>query len=276
MHLEFAKMHGLGNDFMVVDLVTRQYELQPEQIRLWGDRRTGIGFDQLLAVMPPADPTADFRYRIFNADGSEAEQCGNGARCFAKFVTDRKLTIKTCLTLETSGGLIHTELMDNDAVLVDMGMPETDPERIPFKTEERAISYSLRVGDETYEITPVSIGNPHAVMFVDDVAETKVAEIGASIQRSDRFPESVNVGFLQIIDQSFARLRVYERGAGETLACGTGACAAMVAGRLHGRFKDRAKISLPGGKIRIMWHGENSPVRMVGPAALVYEGRVHV
>jgi len=269
-------MHGLGNDFMVVDLVTQHFDLTPEHVRSWADRKTGVGFDQLLVIAPPADPSADFRYLIYNADGSQAEQCGNGARCFAKYVADHQLSVKSQLTLETTSGFIQTEMLDADNVQVDMGVPCTEPERVPFETATPALSYQLAMGTETVDVTPVSVGNPHAVIFVADITSAPVEEVGTAVQQSGRFPQGVNVGFLQVIDQGFGRLRVFERGVGETRACGSGACAAMVAGQLHGRLQHRAKLSLPGGKLRLWWQGPNSPVRMAGSAVLVFEGQINV
>lgn len=281
MSLHFAKMHGLGNDFMVVDLVSQHAELTVERIKSWGDRRTGVGFDQLLVVRPPTDPSADFRYQIFNADGTEAQQCGNGARCFARFVKDSALSVKSCLTLETLGGMIQTEIIDESTVQVDMGEPIVDPVRVPFRPEmarivDGGVGYAMDVNGERVEFTPVSIGNPHAVIFVDDVINAPLETLGPAIQASAAFPEGVNVGFLQVVDSGFARLRVFERGVGETRACGTGACAAMVAGQLHGRLGTRAKISLTGGKARLRWQGANSTVKMSGPATHIYEGQINL
>ncbi|MDE0422732.1 MAG: diaminopimelate epimerase [Gammaproteobacteria bacterium] len=276
MKLRFAKMHGLGNDFMVVDLVTQRGMPTPDQVRSWSDRRTGVGFDQLLAVLPPSAPDADFRMRIFNADGSQAEQCGNGARCFAQFVVEEELTVKRDLLVETEGGNIRTELLDNGQVRVDMGVPSTVPEEVPFLAEEAKTSYVIDVGDSRVEVTPVSVGNPHAVVFVNNVAHADIDGIGSALQHHERFPEQVNVGFLQVVDRRFARLRVYERGTGETRACGTGACAAMVAARLHDRLEARAKISLPGGKLRLEWQGRGSPATLSGSAKLVFTGRIEL
>ena len=276
MKLRFAKMHGLGNDFMVVDLVTQRGMPTPDQVRTWSDRRTGVGFDQLLAVLPPGDPDADFRMRIFNADGSEAEQCGNGARCFAQFVVEEELTVKRDLLVETEGGNIRTELLDVSQVRVDMGVPSTEPDEVPFLTEEDATSYDIDVGEDSVEVTPVSMGNPHAVIFVNNVARADIEGIGRALQHHERFPEQVNVGFLQVVDRRFGRLRVYERGAGETRACGSGACAAMVAARLHDRLEARAKISLPGGKLRLEWQGQGSTAKLSGPTQFVYTGRIEL
>ena len=276
MKLRFAKMHGLGNDFMVVDLVTQRGMPTPEDVRSWSDRRTGVGFDQLLAALPPRDPDADFRMRIFNADGSEAEQCGNGARCFARFVVEEQLTVKRDLLVETAGGSIRTELLDGEQVRVDMGVPNTDPAAVPFLADGAATSYVIDLGDTCVEVTPVSIGNPHAVVFVENVSQADIEGIGGALQHHERFPEQVNVGFLQVVDRRFGRLRVYERGVGETRACGSGACAAMVAARVHEKFESRAKISLPGGKIRLEWQGHGSPATLSGPTQFVYTGRIEL
>lgn len=276
MKLRFAKMHGLGNDFMVVDLVTQRGMPSPDQVRQWSDRRTGVGFDQLLAVLPPSDPDADFRMRIFNADGSEAEQCGNGARCFARFVVEEELTVKQDLLVETEGGPIRTEMLGNGQVRVDMGVPNTAPAAVPFLADQAATSYVIDLEEDRVEVTPVSMGNPHAVVFVDNVSRADVEGIGSALQSHERFPEQVNVGFLQVVDRRFGRLRVYERGAGETRACGSGACAAMVAARLHDRLDSRAKISVPGGKLRLEWQGHGSPATLSGPTQFVYTGRIEL
>jgi diaminopimelate epimerase len=283
MHLEFAKMHGLGNDFMVLDLVTQAVALDASLIRAWADRRTGVGFDQLLAIEPPTDPAADFRYRIYNADGAEVEQCGNGARCAARYIAHRELSPKSVLVMQTLGGDIRTRLLDDDQVEVDMGEPRTAPERVPFDPRadggafpvvDRPPAYSLTVDDRRYEVTPVSMGNPHCVLFVDNVAEAPVEVLGAALVRHPAFPEGANVGFCQVVDPGFVRLRVFERGVGETRACGSGACAAVVAAQLRGDVGQRVKVSLPGGKVRITWQGQGTAVKMTGPATLVYEGRI--
>jgi len=281
MTLEFAKMHGLGNDFMVIDLISQDLCLTPAQITAWADRRTGIGFDQLLTVEPPTEPDADFRYRIYNADGSEVEQCGNGARCVARFVELLKLSPKTTLHLQTLGGSIVTQLLDEHAVEVDFGVPSTKPADVPFDPAaacephvEDSLTYRLQCGARQYELTPVSIGNPHGVLFVPDIGDAPVEEVGSQLVKHPFFPNGANIGFCQIVDPGFLRLRVFERGVGETRACGTGACAAVVAGRLAGRLNQRVKVSLPGGKIRISWQGPGTPVRMAGPANLVYQGHI--
>lgn len=281
MKLEFAKMHGLGNDFMVVDLISQDLSFSAEQISAWADRRTGVGFDQLLAIEPPTDPDADFRYRIYNADGAEVEQCGNGARCAARFIDYLKLSPKPTLRLQTLGGPIETQLIDEHTVEVNLGVPSNKPSDVPFSVasacqpyEPETLAYRLQCGAQQYELTPVSIGNPHGVMFVPDIATAPVAELGAQLVNHSFFPEGANIGFCQVVDQGFARLRVFERGVGETRACGTGACAAVVAGQLAGKFGQRVKISLPGGKVRIGWQGADTPVRMAGPANLVYQGNM--
>ena len=279
MNLRFTKMHGLGNDFMVVDLVSQGLDLDLKRIRAWSDRRTGIGFDQLLAVFPPAVPDADFNFRIFNSDGGEAEQCGNGGRCVARFVRDRALTKKRRLALDTSGGRMHTRLLKDGRVRAEMSIPGIEGPRIPFRpdlTTEDGSCYRLEVDGESVAFTPVSMGNPHAVIMVDDIDKARVESVGAALQASDAFPEGVNVGFLQVLDPENARLRVFERGAGETRACGSGACAAMVAGNLRGLLRPRATLSLPGGDIELAWPGKCSPITMTGPAVSVYEGRVQL
>lgn len=286
--LRFAKMHGLGNDFMLVDLVSQDIQLAPERVRAWADRHTGVGFDQLLAVLPPDDPDADFRFRVFNADGTEAEQCGNGARCFARFVVDEKLTSKRRLTLQTSGGVTRTDLRPGGQVRVALGKPQVSgPDRFvaapeaagagvqePSAPLAAGFSERVEVAGQSVALTPVLLGNPHAVVFVPDVAAADVAGVGAALQRHERFPEQVNVGFLQVVDDKFGRLRVYERGAGETRACGSGAGAAMVAARLHGHWQEHATIALPGGVLRARWRGGRAAVEIEGPVEVVYRGRI--
>ena len=276
MLLHFTKMHGLGNDFMVLDLISQKARLRPEQIRRLADRHFGIGFDQLLTVEPPTTPDADFRYRIFNADGSEVENCGNGARCFAVFVHDKKLTCKQTLKVETAGGPLILQLNDKGLVTVDMGVPRLKPDEIPFQAAQQAISYPLQLQNQSLEVGAVSMGNPHAVLRVDDVLNFPVEQIGPQIEQHSHFPKRVNAGFLQVISRNQGRLRVYERGAGETLACGTGACAAMVYGRLQGWFDSRVEMHLPGGCLQIEWSGEGHPVKMTGPAQRVFEGQLFI
>jgi diaminopimelate epimerase len=267
-------MHGLGNDFVIVDAVSRPLALTPEQIRFLADRHTGVGCDQLLVVEPAGDAQADFRYRIFNADGSEAEQCGNGARCFARFVRDHGLTDQDELVLETRSGLLRTQLLDGNLVTVDMGAPRLEPAALPFVTEQPGPNYTLQIGGEQIEINVVSMGNPHAVLRVDDVTRAEVERLGPLIERDPHFPQRVNVGFMEIQDRAHIRLRVFERGTGETLACGTGACAAVVAGHRRGLLDDRVSVELPGGHLIIQWEGDGRSVAMTGPATLVFEGTV--
>ena len=272
MRLEFTKMHGLGNDFVVIDCITQRARLETYQIKQIADRHFGVGFDQLLLVEPPSRPDVDFCYRIFNADGSEVQQCGNGARCFARFVRDRKLTRKSKLVVETASGIIELNIAPNGWVRVNMGVPRLEPAEIPFIAEQRALTYPIEVANRTFEISAVSMGNPHAVILVDDVDTAPVREIGRPLESHVRFPERVNVGFLQIIDRNNARLRVFERGSGETLACGTGTCAAVVAGIQRGLLDERVRVQLRGGELDIRWQGEGHPVWMTGPTARVFDG----
>jgi diaminopimelate epimerase len=272
MRLEFTKMHGLGNDFVVIDCITQRACLETYQIKQIADRHFGVGFDQLLLVEPPSRPDVDFCYRIFNADGSEVQQCGNGARCFARFVRDRKLTRKSKLVVETASGIIELNIAPNGWVRVNMGVPRLEPAEIPFIAEQRALTYPIEVANRIVEISAVSMGNPHAVILVDDVDTAPVREIGRPLESHARFPERVNVGFLQIIDRNNARLRVFERGTGETLACGTGTCAAVVAGIQQGLLDERVRVQLRGGELDIRWQGEGHPVWMTGPTARVFDG----
>jgi diaminopimelate epimerase len=276
MWLKFSKMHGLGNDFMVLDLVTQSGQIRPERVRELADRHFGIGFDQLLIVEPPSDPEVDFRYRIFNSDGSEVEQCGNGARCFARFVLDKRLTLKRRIRVETKSGIIELHVRPDGQVRVDMGPPRLVPAEIPFQAEAEALSYALDVNGQAIDIAAVSMGNPHAVLRVDRVDTAPVHELGPLVEHHPRFPQRVNVGFLQVIDRQHARLRVWERGAGETQACGTGACAAAVAAIRQGWMDSPVQIDLPGGRLSIEWAGPGQPVMMTGPAVRVYEGQVRL
>ena len=276
MLLRFTKMHGLGNDFMVLDLVSQHAHIQPKHAKQWGDRHTGIGFDQLLIVEAPNNPEVDFRYRIFNADGSEVEQCGNGARCFARFVLDKRLTAKKRIRVETKSGIIVLDVQNDGQVSVDMGPPRFIPAEIPFIADAQAQSYPLDVDGQLYSIAAVSMGNPHAVLRVDDVQTAPVHELGPKIENHPRFPQRVNAGFLQVIDRHRANLRVWERGAGETQACGTGACAAAVAAISQGWMDSPVSLDLPGGRLHIEWVGPGKPVLMTGPAVRVYEGQVRL
>lgn len=272
--LRFSKMHGLGNDFMVLDLVTQDAELDTATIRQLANRRTGIGFDQLLIVEPPGDPDCDFRYRIHNADGEEVEHCGNGARCLTRFILDQGLSHRQTLRLQLAKGHLETRLLENGLIAVNMGPPELRPGHIPFEAGEQSLTYTLEVDGDRLEISAVSMGNPHAVLLVDDVDLAPVAELGPRVERHPRFPRRVNAGFLQVVDPHHARLRVYERGAGETMACGTGACAAVVAGRLRNLLAGRVSVELNGGNLQIEWAGGDNPVIMTGPATTVYHGQL--
>ena len=272
MRLKFTKMHGLGNDFMVIDGVTQSVQFSSTDIARWADRHQGIGFDQLLLVEPPTRPDRDFRYRIFNADGSEVENCGNGARCFARFVIDHQLIHADRVRVETAGGDLELILNPDGQVTVDMGRPRLAPDRIPFEVDTKATLYPLTLNDGTrIELAAVNMGNPHCVIRVEDVDRAPVESLGAEIESHSRFPQRVNVGFLQVVDQHHARMRVFERGVGETLACGTGACAAMVAGVINQWFTDHVRITLPGGTLLVEWSGEDN-VMMTGPVETVYEG----
>ncbi|WP_323752146.1 diaminopimelate epimerase [Marinobacter sp.] len=274
--LRFTKMHGLGNDFMVVDAISQQFRLRPEMIRDLANRNFGIGFDQLLVVEPPGLPDVDFRYRIFNADGSEVEQCGNGARCFARFVRDQRLTNKRVIRVQTAKGIIELKIGKDGQVMVNMGVPELNPPAIPFAANCEKKVYTVDVMDQTVELSAVSMGNPHGVLVVDDVDTAPVSTLGPLLEKHPRFPARANIGFLQIIDRSHARLRVYERGSGETLACGSGACAAVVVGQIRGLLDSQVKVELRGGPLVIEWQGEGSPVMMEGPATTVFDGQLRL
>ncbi len=274
MQLRFTKMHGLGNDFMVIDATREHLALSPEQIRQWADRRFGIGFDQLLLVESTSSPGVDFRYRIFNADGGEVEQCGNGARCFVQFVHEKKLSTKSEIVVETRAGIIRPKLLENGLVCVDMGIPKLSPKEVPFLSETQDVIQDLDVGGQTIKITVVSMGNPHAVQVVNDLDFAPVASLGARIEQHPRFPARVNAGFMQIMDSHHIRLRVFERGAGETLACGTGACAAVVAGILRAELVSPVQVETRGGTLSIAWQGPGTSVVMTGPATTVYEGTI--
>lgn len=276
MKLKFSKMHGLGNDFVVLDGVRQQVSLTPEQLRYLGDRHFGVGCDQILLVEKAQQAGVDFRYRIFNADGGEVEQCGNGARCFARFVHDQGLTDQREIRVETMKGVISPRLEGDGNVTVDMGMPRFSPQEIPFLHDEDVLIYNLDVADETLEISVVSMGNPHAVQVVASVDQAPVAAHGPLIESHERFPQRVNAGFMQILDRHAIRLRVYERGAGETLACGTGACAAAVAGIRRGLLASPVRVTTRGGDLTIAWGGEGRPVMMTGPAVTVFSGEIEL
>lgn len=275
MKLKFSKMHGLGNDFVVLDGVRQQVSLSTEQIRALGDRHMGVGFDQMLLVEPAQTPGADFRYRIFNADGSEVEQCGNGARCFVRFVHDQGLTDKSAIVVETKRGIIHPRLEADGLVTVDMGQPRFVADEIPFVSETDAPEQPLTLPDgTTLVIGAVSMGNPHAVTLVEDIETAPVPVQGPQIESHVRFPQRVNAGFMQVLDRHNIRLRVYERGAGETLACGTGACAAVVSGIRRGLLDSPVRVQTRGGDLNIVWAGMGQSVIMTGPAVTVFTGEI--
>lgn len=276
MRLRFSKMQGIGNDFVVIDGVSQSVRLSPEKIRLISDRNFGVGCDQILLVEAPQNPDMDFCYRIFNADGSEVENCGNGARCFAVFVRDRKLTGKSIINVETAAGPLQLRVQQDEQVTVDMGAPRLQPSYIPFVADQQAVTYRLFVGEQSLEISAVSMGNPHAVTLVDDVATAPVERLGPLVENHAQFPARVNAGFMQVISPTEINLRVYERGVGETLACGTGACAAVVAGRLRGLLDETVRVNLPGGRLSITWAGGNQPVLMTGPAVIVFHGQIKI
>lgn len=272
--LRFSKMHGLGNDFMVIDGVRQHVSLNPEQIRTWADRHLSIGFDQLLLVQAPSVPNTDFTYRIYNADGGEVEQCGNGARCFGRFVRDQGLTDKNELRVSTAGGPISIELKDDGRIRVEMGEPVFEPAQIPFQADDIANSYPLQAADQQIHIGAVSMGNPHALLWVDDINSAPVAELGPAIEGHQRFPNRVNAGFAQLIDENAIRLRVFERGVGETLACGSGACAAMAIGRQQGKLADHVTVNMRGGALDIDWQGPGHVLWQTGPASHVFDAEI--
>ncbi|MCS0241162.1 diaminopimelate epimerase [Vibrio alginolyticus] len=274
MHFHFSKMHGLGNDFMVVDCITQNVFFSQDLIRRLADRHTGVGFDQLLVVEAPYDPETDFHYRIFNADGSEVEQCGNGARCFARFVRLKGLTNKYSISVSTKKGKMILNIEDDGEVTVNMGVPEFEPNKIPFKAKQKEKTYIIRAGDNTLFCGAVSMGNPHVVTVVDDVDTAEVETLGPLLESHERFPERVNAGFMQVMSRDHIRLRVYERGAGETQACGSGACAAVAVGILQGLLDENVKVSLPGGELRIAWQGPGKPLFMTGPTTHVFDGQL--
>ena len=268
-------MHGIGNDFVVIDAINQHVELTTEQIRFLADRRYGVGCDQLLLVEKSSNPAVDFKYRIFNADGGEVAQCGNGARCFARYVYDKGLTVKTTIAVETASGVIYPSMKSGGEVTVDMGLPQFTPSNIPFVSEKQAITYRLPIANrQDVEIGAVSMGNPHAVLLVDDINNAEVNTLGAIIEQHNQFPERVNVGFMEVVNPSQINLRVFERGAGETLACGTGACAAVVSGIQRGLLAREVKVKLPGGELVIEWSNDNASVWMTGPTTHVFDGEI--
>ncbi len=272
MQLSFTKMHGLGNDFVVFNAIDQLLELSSRQIRFLADRRFGIGCDQVLLVEAARSADTDFYYRIFNADGGEVEQCGNGARCFARFVRDKGLSARDILKVGTAAGKITLYHEADDLVRIDMGVPGFVPSQIPFDAPRQALTYPIELDGEAYQVGVVSMGNPHAVMLVDDVASADVERLGPLLESQALFPQRVNAGFMQVLSRSEIALRVYERGAGETFACGTGACAAVVSGIQRGLLDERVNVKVRGGELVISWRGDGAPVWMTGPAVAVFEG----
>lgn len=267
-------MHGLGNDFVVIDNVTDNVFVTPDQIRQLADRNFGIGFDQLLMVEPPYDPDLDFHYRIFNADGTEVGQCGNGARCFARFVKMKGLVQKQKIKVSTKGGKLTLFLEKDGNVTVNMGSPRFDPKQIPFKANKMEATYILRAADQTLLCGVVSMGNPHCVITCDDIEDIDIDTLGPVLSNHERFPEQTNVGFMQIIDNSTVKLRVWERGVGETLACGTGACAAVAVGQMQKKLGEEVSVELRGGTLKIRYKGMGDSVKMSGPATHIFDGKI--
>jgi diaminopimelate epimerase len=276
MNLQFSKMHGLGNDFMVIDGISQSFIADSDSIKKWSNRHTGIGFDQLLIVESAESKGVDFKYRIFNADGGEVTQCGNGARCFARFVRENSLTDKDIIKVETNAGLIQLELITATRVRVNMGIPRFEPQFIPMDLPEqcKGESYQILIDQQTVKFNAVSMGNPHMVIQVEDVDLAPLESLGPALESHPVFPERVNVGFMQIIDPGRFKLRVFERGVGETRACGSGACAAMVAGRELGLLDPETEAELSGGILNMEWQGRGNPVMMTGDTARIYEGQI--
>jgi diaminopimelate epimerase len=272
--INFTKMHGLGNNFVVIDAINQTIKLSPEQIRFMADRHFGVGFDQLLLVEKPVSSNADFKYRIFNADGSEVSQCGNGARCFARFVREKNLFSGDEIRVDTNTGQLVLKLIKNDLVLVNMGMPRHAPAEIPLLAAQEAQTYSVEIDGALTEFGAVSMGNPHAVIQVENISSAPVAELGRILGSHPLFPERANIGFMQVINRKHIKLRVYERGAAETLACGSGACAAVVVGIEQNLLDNEATVALTGGELTISWAGRGQPVFMTGPATTVFDGKI--
>ncbi|MFT6988688.1 MAG: diaminopimelate epimerase [Paraglaciecola sp.] len=276
MQIQFSKMHGLGNDFVVIDNVTQNVFFSKEKIQQLSDRNFGIGFDQLLMVEPPYDPDQDFHYRIFNADGSEVSQCGNGARCFARFVKMKGLTNRNKIVVSTKAGRMVLYLEKDGQVTVNMGVPEFEPSLVPIKANKREKVYILRAQEHTFFCGAVSMGNPHCVLLVDDVQTADVKTMGPLLEKHERFSEGANVGFMQIINHSHIKLRVFERGVGETLACGSGACAAVAVGQLQNRLSKDVRVDLPGGSLKIRWQGNDNVLKMTGAAEHIFDGYINL
>ena len=276
MKIRFAKMQGQGNDFVVLDAVRQDIQLTAEQVRHIADRHFGVGCDQLLVVEKPRTPDTDFRYRIWNADGGEVEQCGNGSRCFAIFVRAEGLTSKTAIRVETASGVIVPEILPSGQVLVDMGAPRFAPDDVPFVAREERVTYPLEVAGARIEVGVLSMGNPHAVQVVEDVDRAPVTTQGPLIEHHPAFPKRVNAGYLQVVSRNRVRLRVWERGAGETLACGTGACAAVVSGIRRGLLDAEVRVATRGGELIVCWPGDGAPVMMTGDAVRVFDGEIEI
>ena len=276
MKLHFTKMHGAGNDFVVIDAVRAAVKINEDQIRKIADRQTGVGCDQVLLIEPPKRPDADFEYRIFNADGSPAGQCGNGARCVGRFIHEQRLSAKSTITLQVGSDLRRLEFDETGSVKAELGAPIFAPAQIPFATDEDATEHALTLANVTVMAGVVSVGNPHAVLLVDDIAATPVEKIGPMIQSLDVFPQGVNVGFMQVESNTQVKLRVFERGAGETLACGSGACAAVIHGIRLGHLANKVTVSVPGGKLEVSWDSGVSSVWLSGPAETVFEGKLNL
>ena len=274
MLIKFTKMHGLGNDFVVIDAVRQHVNLTTNHIKQLADRNLGIGCDQVLLIEPPSDKNIDFNYRIFNCDGSEVEQCGNGARCMGRYIADQQLCGKKTVLLQTKNRVMEVTTKSKNLVTANIGEPTFSPEAIPFVAQQQQKTYSIEIDNQTYEISALSVGNPHAVIQVDDINNAAVNEIGPLIQAHSHFPESVNVGFMQIIDRHNIKLRVYERGVGETQACGSGACAAAVAAIQQNLVDTSVKLELLGGSLSVEWLGDNQPILMTGPAETVFHGKI--
>jgi diaminopimelate epimerase len=276
MQLHFTKMHGLGNDFVVLNAIKQNIDLTKAQLRLLANRHLGVGCDQILLVESSSQQGVDFRYRIFNADGGEVEQCGNGARCFARFVLDKGLAAKSEIVVETRGGIIVLKVEKDGQITVDMGVPDFEPAALPLLAEKRLPYYRFNIHGQDVELGAVSMGNPHAVLRVEHIGTAAVETMGPALESHLQFPNRVNVGFMEIVDPERIMLRVYERGAGETMACGTGACAAVAVGRQWGQLSDMVRVSLPGGDLMIRWQGEGKHLFMTGPAATVFEGSIEL
>ena len=274
--INFTKMQGIGNDFVVIDAINQTLSLTPENIRFMADRKFGIGFDQLLLVEKAITDQSDFKYRIFNADGSEVGQCGNGARCFARFVRDKKLSLKNPINGDTNSGPLSLSFSDDDLITVNMGVPKHKPEQIPMLIEPETVSYEIDIDDNAINFGAVSMGNPHAVILVNDIKSAPVNELGKILESHPVFPERANIGFMEIVSRDAIKLRVYERGAAETLACGSGACAAVVIGIEQNLLDNNVEVELPGGNLKICWSGRGHPVFMTGPATSVYDGMINL